>query len=37
MELSPSREAAKCAATQELPSILVNPNVDRHVHESPEV
>jgi hypothetical protein len=31
--LSPSWEAANCAATQELPSILWNPKV--HVHTSP--
>jgi hypothetical protein len=31
VELSPCWEAASCAATQELPSILWNPNVHYHV------
>jgi hypothetical protein len=35
MELSPSWEAANCAATQELPSILRNPKFHHHVHKSP--
>jgi hypothetical protein len=35
MEPSPSREAASCAATQELLSILWNPNVHCHVRKSP--
>jgi hypothetical protein len=35
MELSPSSEAANCAATQELPSILRNPKVHRRVYKSP--
>jgi hypothetical protein len=34
MELSPSREVASCAATQELPSILWNPNVHYDIHNS---
>jgi hypothetical protein len=33
-ELSPSWEAANCAATQELPSILRNPNVHHRVHKN---
>jgi hypothetical protein len=35
MELSPSWEAANCAATRELPSILWNPEVHHRIHISP--
>jgi hypothetical protein len=35
MELSSSGEAASCAATQELPSILLNLKAHYRVHKGP--
>jgi hypothetical protein len=35
MELRPSREDASCAATEEFPNILWDPNVYYRVHNSP--
>jgi hypothetical protein len=36
MELRPSSPTASCAATQEFPNILWNPNVHCRVHKSPQ-
>jgi hypothetical protein len=35
MELRTTREATGCAATQEVPSILCNPNVRYNIHKNP--
>jgi hypothetical protein len=35
MELSPSREAASCAAIQEIPNILQNLKFHSRVHKNP--
>jgi hypothetical protein len=37
MELSPSWTATSCAATQEIPNILLNLKVHDHVYESPQL
>jgi hypothetical protein len=37
MELSTTPEAADCAATQELPSIIWNPSVHHRFHRSPQL
>jgi hypothetical protein len=37
MELSPSWEAANCAAAQAIPSILLNPKVRYRVHKGPSL
>jgi hypothetical protein len=35
MEMSPSLEAASCAATEESPNILCKPKVHYLIHKSP--
>jgi hypothetical protein len=37
MDLSPSSEAANCAATQEVPNFLWNPNIHYRVRQEPSI